>query len=401
MSLKPITMPILSDTMSTGKVVSWTKQPGDAVRKGEVIAEVESDKAVMEVEAFEDGYLAGPLVEPGREVAVGETIGYLSDRPQQQTEKASPARTRASAAGGAAAHAESKSPEETPPPAASAAEALAEKMPALSPVTHARHGQRERVKASPYARQLAHALGVDLGRVTPTDDGVIQAAQVVAAALRPPFPDLEAGPPYRLEPLSAMQEAVADNMSATVHTPVFRVSSRLSMDPLLAQAHEQKLSATLLLARACAQTVTEHPRFNAAYTPEGLAQRERVDVGIAVDLAGGLVTPVLRDMAGRPLAELAEDWRILKEKVFRRRLAREDYTGATFYLSNLGMFPAVDRFDALLPLGAAAILAVGAAREGKAELTLSCDHRVVYGADAARFLESLSERLADPQQLLW
>jgi len=126
--------------------------------------------------------------------------------------------------------------------------------------------------------------------------------------------------------------------------------------------------------------------------------RERVDVGIAVDVPEGLVTPVLRDVSGRSLEELAGEWKELREKVASRRLEQRDYTGATFYLSNLGTFSRVARFDAIVPLGSAAILALGAEQEGFAEFTLSCDHRVVYGADAARFLETLAGYLEKPEK---
>jgi len=223
---------------------------------------------------------------------------------------------------------------------------------------------------------------------------------VVAAALAGPQPDLGAGPPYEVKPLSTMAKAVADNMSATLGTPTFRVSAHLPLTALRTLAHQKGHSLTLLLARACANVIKTHPRFNALYTPRGLAQRERVDVGIAVDIPDGLVTPVIRDAAGRPLDELAEDWRILKDKVKRRRMAPEDYQGATFYLSNLGVFEHVTHFDAIVPVSAAAILALGAEREDTAEFTLSCDHRVVFGADAARFLETLFTFLNDPQGLL-
>lgn len=388
MSRKPITMPALSDTMETGRLVSWLKKPGDAVKKGDVIAEVESDKAIMEVEAFEDGYLAGPLAEPDSELPVGAVIGYLADTPEQPAGEEKPVQEPASPASEQAA-------------AGRGAVAVVEQEPALPPRPVLSREERDHGKRiSPYARALARELGIDPGRLRPGADGTVRSAQVVAAALQGPGPDLEAGPPWQLQPLTTMQRAVAEGMSATVHTPVFRVSASLPLAELKQLAREQELSLTLLLARACALTVKEHPRFNALYTPEGLAQREQVDVGVAVDLPDGLVTPVLRDVARRPLGELAEEWRQLKEKVASRRLALDDYRGATFYLSNLGTFPVVKRFDAIVPLGAAAILAIGAAQEGSAEFTLGCDHRVVYGGDAARFLQRLSELLESPASLL-
>jgi len=196
-----------------------------------------------------------------------------------------------------------------------------------------------------------------------------------------------------------MHRAVGDNMTATLGTPTFRVSTRIPLDALQATSKESKISLTLLLARACALNVKQFPRFNACHTHSGLALRDRVDVGIAVDFEGGLLTPVLRDAAERPLEELAEDWRILRDKVRRRRVVPEDYQGATFYVSNLGTFSIVHSFEAIVPLGAAAILAIGADDGTATTFTMSCDHRVVFGADAARFLEALAGRLRNPD--LW
>ncbi len=395
MSRQPIKMPALSDTMETGRLVAWHKKPGEAVHKGDVIAEVESDKAIMDLEAFADGYLQGPLAAPDSEVPVGAVIGYLSDTAEAQEpgkeSTSEPLPEPPSAPETAAAAGEQ----------ATAGDAGVATEPALAPRVHPhrREGTSKEVKASPYARALARELGIDLGAIPPGPDGTLRGPQVVAAALAAPEPDLAAGPPWKLEPLTTMQRAVAEGMSASLHTPTFRVSARLPLRPLRQLAHEQSLSLTLLLAKACALVVQAQPRFNAVYTGSGLAMRERVDVGIAVDVPEGLVTPVLRDVASRSLAELTEEWNRLKEKVASRRLEYRDYTGATFYLSNLGTFSRVTRFDAIVPLGAAAILALGAEQEGSAEFTLSGDHRVVYGADAARFLEALAGYLEKPEKM--
>jgi pyruvate dehydrogenase E2 component (dihydrolipoamide acetyltransferase) len=139
--------------------------------------------------------------------------------------------------------------------------------------------------------------------------------------------------------------------------------------------------------------------FNALYTPEGFALRERVDIAIAVDTPEGLVAPVIRDVAARPLPELAADWRDIRERALSRRLSARDYQGATFYLSNLGMFSVVHSFDAVLPPGAAAILCVAAADGERTSFTLGCDHRVVAGADAARFLQTFAGYLENPRRL--
>lgn len=389
---EPILMPTLSDTMENGHLIRWLKQPGDRVEKGEAIAEVETDKAVMEVEAFYDGYLAGPLAAADTDLSVGTVIGYIVDSLSEEKDGVE--------------HASPK-PDKTPvieTPAASTATAPAQPPPVPAMVSpSAAKSDRplaEPIPVSPYARGLARELGIDLARVAPGPDGSIRATQVLAVALGRPEPDLDDGPGYEVQALTPMQRAVANNMMAAAATPTFHVSARLSLEPLRDMAQRKNLSLTLLLTRACALAVEVHPRFNAVYTSQGLAQRQQIDIGVAVDVPKGLITPVLRDVARRPVEELAADWSDLKAramgKVRSQGLKPQEYRGATFYLSNLGMFNLVSRFDAVLPLGASAILAVAAARESVAEFTLSCDHRVVYGADAARFLQTLGQLLGDP-----
>jgi len=216
----------------------------------------------------------------------------------------------------------------------------------------------------------------------------------------PALKALAAGLPDRIERASSLREAVARNMIASAAAPTFRVTAQLPLESLVRAARERQQSLTLLLARACALTIVAHPLFNAAYTPDGLARRERVDIGIAVDNGDGLITPVLRDATGRSLAELAKDWSGLREKVKSRRLAPAEYSGATFYLSDLGVFFVVEAFDSIVPIGASAILSVAASRPRGAFFTLACDHRVVFGADAARFLETLRQQLEEPGKLL-
>jgi len=215
----------------------------------------------------------------------------------------------------------------------------------------------------------------------------------------PALSALQAGPPYRVERASSLREAVARNMIASAATPSFRVTAQLPLEPLMKAAKERQQLLTLLLARACAVAITAHPRFNAAYTPDGLARRDRIDIGIAVDSGDGLITPVLRDAAGRSLAALAQDWNSLRDKVKSRRLMPADYSGATFYLSDLGVFSVVYAFDSIIPPGASAILSIAASRQQGTFFTLTCDHRVVFGADAARFLETLGQQLQDPGKL--
>lgn len=403
-----ITLPTLSDTMETGRLVRWLKQVGDPVKKGDALAEVETDKAIMDMEAFYEGYLTGPLAQVDSDIPVGTVIGYISDSPQQSQEDQLGVPEETSVAPKEPEERARKKEHNEPSVSQPAQEIVIQKKPAAS-VAHPvavlqapapTPSGPQGVKASPYARGLARELGIQLHQTIAASDGVIHAPQVLAAALTGPLPDLDAGPAYRYEPLSSMHKAVANNMIATLSAPTFRVNARLPLAPLKALAHAQRQSLTLLLARACALCVQQHPHFNAVYTSRALAVREQVDIGIAVDVPGGLLTPVLRDAAQRRIEELGEDWRILRDKIKRNRLAPDDYRGATFYLSNLGVFEQVTHFDALVPPGAAAILALGAEQDGKAEFTLSCDHRVVFGADAARFLETLSGYLSNPESMI-
>jgi pyruvate dehydrogenase E2 component (dihydrolipoamide acetyltransferase) len=398
--------------MNNGRLAKWLKKPGDKVKSGEAIAEVETDKAIMEVEAFHDGYLAGPLAAIDSEFPVGQTIGYIADNAAEAVAPASvpAAQPTVSATTKSAVNAPAvPSPAATASPLAATAQASPPSAPddhPTSPIVAAAAAYRPRERQfSPAARALAHQAGTDSAQA-PQQPAIslgmpAPGAQTEAAKLPPVERQaLEAGPSYRIERASSLREAVARNMIASAGTPTFHVTAQIPLGALIAKASENKVSLTLLLARACALTITAHPLFNTAYTPDGLAHRDRIDIGIAVDSLEGLITPVLRDVSGRSLAELANDWGALRDKVKSRRLVPTDYRGATFYLSDLGVFPVVYAFDSIVPVGASAILSVAVARKEGAIFTLSCDHRVVFGGDAARFLQTLSEWLSDPAKLM-
>ncbi|MGO9829199.1 MAG: dihydrolipoamide acetyltransferase family protein [Myxococcaceae bacterium] len=371
-----VTMPALSDTMNVGRLTAWLKKPGDAVKKGEAIAQVETDKAVMDVEAFYDGYLAGPLAPVASDLPLGAPIAYIVDT---RAEAESPAAQVAAPA------------LETRAEAAVGHSAKAAAVEAASPGS---------VRASPYARAVARKMGLDLSKVAVGKAAPIDAAELVKEVAHASPTGLEEGPPHQVARMSTLREAVAREMIAGMGTPTFRLTALLPLEPLHRVAKEKELSLTLLLARACALVIGAQPLFNAAYTPQGLAQRGQVDIGIAMDIPDGLVTPVLRDAARRPLAELVKEWATLRDRVKSRRLTPQDYRGATFYLSDLGVFPVVRSFDSIIPVGASAILSVAAAQKEGALFTLSCDHRVVFGADGARFLTTLSEWLSNPGKLV-
>ena len=384
MSREALKLPVLSDTMETGQLSEWLKQPGDPVKKGEAVAEVESDKAIMEVEAFKDGFLTGPLAPTGVDIPIGETIAYIADSKSSEEQPVEQTVTEP----------EQKKKQIEP-------EIKLEAKPVTKASTPGSTSQATAhplsLKISPYARGLAQELNIDPATISPDTDGIIHSPQVLAAALQGSQPNLDDGPEWHYKLFTPMHRAIADNMTATLGIPTFRVSARIAMTKLIETAEKQKTSLTLLLSKALAMTVQKYPQFNAAYTPYGLAQRKQVDVGIAVDRPGSLLTPVIRDAAVQSIAELNKQWDSLKAKIKARRIKPTDYKGATIYLSNLGVFKRVTQFEAIVPPGSAAILAVGAEQDGYAAFTLSCDHRVVYGADAARFLEYFAELLELPE----
>lgn len=368
---KPVKMPALTDTMESGRLVKWVKSPGDRVERGDVVAEIETDKAITDLEVYEAGYLTGPVVGEDTEINVGEAIAWVSDQPSE---------------------------------GAGSARGVPPKSPARPTVQMPASGEAPAGKAR--ESQAMGGRGTDSGSAAKVGRSGFSAVVSQAFAHRPEVGNrvsydvatvLASGPPYTLTPLQGLRRIIADSMAATVDAPQFRVSSRIVVAPLQALAHQRNLSLTVLLAKALADTVAEHSDFNSAWTPDGLARRQRVDVGVAMDTRYGLTTPVLRDAATSPVSRLAQKWRELKDKVEHHRAAPEDYRGATVYLSNLGMFPGIVQFDAIVPPGAAAVLSVAAVENDGATFTLNCDHRVVSGADAARFLVRLGERLGTPE----
>ncbi|HEX7972364.1 MAG TPA: 2-oxo acid dehydrogenase subunit E2 [Thiobacillus sp.] len=393
---QPVKMPALSDTMETGRLLRWLKQPGDAVARGDALAEVETDKAVMELEAFGSGSLIGPLAAEDREYPVGETLAWLGDegagameeKPEAQAEGAEPGdkQTQEKPA--------QRPPQKTPATAPAPEETDEEKAQQAAPAAPAPVSQPAPAKPEAQARAHEGATSAVLeqawaGRAASRQDDSAN------TALRQ---EIAAGPPYRIEPPLPLRRVVAATVSRALAAPQFRIGTQLDLTGLKNYADTRSASLTLLVARACALAVREQPAFNAAWTPEGLARRERVDVAIAMEAEHGLLTPVIRDAADRTFAQLADDWRALKDNIAHHRVAPEAYRGGTFYVSNLGMFAGIVQFDAIVPPGAAAILAVAAPGRQGTLLTLTCDHRVVFGADAARFLAALAERLGRPEE---
>ena len=425
-------MPALSSTMTEGKIVEWLKKPGDRVGRGESVLVVESDKADMDVESFNEGFLAAVLMPAGSTAPVGETIGLVVET---EAEIAS-VQAQAPAAPAAAA---TPTPAAAPAPVAAAPvvpAALAAPAPVAVPAPVATAAPADgRVMASPRAKKLASQLGVALGSLRGSGpNGRIQGEDVLAAAGQSagiPRVAEGTGPavvtangngkgaPAAPAPVgqtfgqrgettafNTLQQAVNRNMVASLEVPCFHVGYTITTDKFDAfykQVKPKGVTMTALLAKAVAVVLARHPQVNAATSPAGMAYPASVNVAVAVAMdEGGLITPVLANADTTDLYSLSRNWADLVARSRTKQLKPEEYSTGTFTLSNLGMF-GVDRFDAILPPGTGAILAVAASRptvvagkdgsisvKPQMQVNLTCDHRVIYGAHGAAFLKDLA-----------
>ena len=388
-----VVMPALEMAQETGKLISWLKKEGDAVAKGEPLLEIETDKAVMEVESPGDGVLAGVRARAGAEVPVGRTIAWIvkpgetapADEAQVESGRKIAASVTsssgASVAGGVAAPA-----------------------------------SRD-VRISPKARRLAAEKGVDLASVTGTGPGgEILGADILAAAGRaegPVAPRAESLSPIA----SLMAERTAQSWTTVPHFFVARDvdatalnQARLELGPAV-ERRGAALSHTDLLVALVARVLARHRPMNASWTGDGVRQNAEINVGIAVAVREGVVAPVIARADQATLGEIAGQREELVERARGGKLRPPDLNGATFTVSNLGMF-GVDAFSAISVPPQAAILAIGriadrvVAVDGQVvirpmmTLTLSCDHRVVDGARAAEFLRDLDQAVGNPQAWL-
>lgn len=423
-------MPALSSTMTEGKIVSWTKSPGDKVEKGETVVVVESDKADMDVESFYEGYLAAIIVQADEAAPVGSTIALVAET-EAEIEEAQ--RQAQSGVAGAAA------PAPAAAPAAPAAPAATPVVAAVSSPAPSQNGSASgRVMVSPRARKLAKDFKVDLntlkgtgpnGRITAADveaaSGKVATPAVVAPVPTAAAPVPTAAPapvtpkpttPGQVVPLNTLQQAVVRNMMVSLQVPTFHVGYTITtdaLDTLYQQVKSKGVTMTALLAKAIAVALTKHPLLYASYTDQGINYNADINVAIAVAMDdGGLITPVLRNADQMDLYSLSRTWKDLVNRSRTKQLQPDEYSTGTFTISNLGMF-GVDRFDAILPPGQGSILAIGAARpqmvatedglfgvRKQMQVNITCDHRVIYGAHAAAFLQDLATLIeTNPQSL--
>ena len=391
-------MPALSSTMTEGKIVDWVKSPGDKVERGETVVVVESDKADMDVESFNEGFLAAILVPAGSAAPVGDTIALIAETEAEMVE-AQQKRTEPSAP--------------ATPPAPVVVATPEPESPAL-PVSPASN----RVVVSPRARKLAKTLQVDLGTLQGTGPhGRIVAADVEKATGKVPV-----SPPVVPVPIVPVVVPMANQISPTPISPT-PSSAKVptiapgvttdALDALYKQVKSKGVTMTALLAKAIAVTLQKHPVVNASFREAGIHYNSDINVAIAVAMEdGGLITPVLQRADQTDLYSLSRQWKDLVDRARTKQLKPDEYSSGTFTLSNLGMF-GVDRFDAILPPGQGAILAIGASRptvvatedgllgvRRQMQVNMTADHRIIYGADAASFLKDLATLIEkNPQSL--
>lgn len=428
MAVTKVVMPKLSDAMETGKIIKWLKKEGDRVQGGDILAEIETDKADVEMEAFGAGVLRKILVPAGERAPVGGLIGVIAEPGEDIAAVLAGAPAPAPAAAPTGASAARPGPPARPATGTEPAPA-APGPPALVPAPAAPVGdQQARVKASPLAKKIAAQSGVDLhlvhgsgpgGRIVRRDVEAAAGAPAAAASAPARIVPAIAGPEYEDQPLSPVRAAIARRMPlAKAPVPHFYVTAEVAMDrawalreQLNALEGQPKISVNDLVVRACALALLEHPGVNASFQGDAIRVWHRAHVGIAVALDEGLITPVLRDCQAKSLAQIAVESRDLVERARHRKLRAPELSGATFSISNLGMFD-VAEFSAIINPPEGAILAVGAVRRvpvvdgeqiavgRRMSLTLSCDHRAMDGAMGARFLQSVKRLLEEPLRLL-
>ncbi|MBX7247728.1 MAG: pyruvate dehydrogenase complex dihydrolipoamide acetyltransferase [Caulobacteraceae bacterium] len=416
-----ILMPALSPTMEEGVLAKWHIKPGDTVEAGQVIAEIETDKATMEVEAVDEGEVSDILVPEGTEgVKVNTPIARLKGG-------AAPARAPAKA----------DAPEAQAAPAAEAPRAAAPAA-APAPAVKANGAGGARIFASPLARRIAAQNGVDLkavkgtgphGRIVKADvekapRGAASPAAATRGEARQALSLEQQGIPagsYDLIPLDGMRKAIARRLTDSFRdVPHFPLTIDLEIDGLLAarqkinavlEASGVKVSVNDIVIKAAAMALKAVPEANASYTPEGIAMHHHADVAMAVAIDGGLITPIIRAAETKSLSQIATETKDLARRARDRKLKPEEFQGGTFSVSNLGMF-GITSFASIINEPQGAIMSVGAGEQRPVvkngqlavatvmTVTLTCDHRVVDGAVGARFLQSFKAMLEDPVTML-
>jgi len=403
-----VVMEALSPTMEEGRIAQWLKHEDDAVKTGDVLAEVETDKAIMELTARGDGILRKILVGDGATTAVGNLVAVIAGADEDISGVVGGQDGQEEA--GAAPPAPAASP--AVPPAASSAASPAVPSPADSP--------DRRIKASPLARRMASEQGVDLRALTGSGPGGRIIKRDVAAAPAAAAPPTGWGAEgWHDVPLTQLRKTIARRLTQSLAPiPHFFLTAEIDMERAL-EAREAlnalgdvKVSVNDIVLKTLAMALAQHPECNAWWQEDRIRYFADVHIAMAVAVDEGLITPVIRHADRKSLRAIAAESRELAERARARKLAPEEYTGGTFSLSNLGMF-GIDEFTAVINPPEAGILAVGAvtpkpvAVDGdvtvrrRMRVTMSCDHRVIDGAMGARLLQTFTRMLEHPLALVW
>ena len=424
-----IRMPRLSDTMEEGNIVSWLKNVGDKVEPGDILAEVETDKATMELESFNEGVLLhigvpeGPVAVEGVIAIIGDagedisTILKEIENESANGVEAAPAETPAAPAQESAPAQPAKAP--APQPVAAASPAPAPAVPSDG-----------RIKASPLARKMAEDSGIDLSRIQGTGengrivkrdiDNAIEHGVPSAPAAAAPM-QMQIGideSMYGDRPISQMRKVIARRLGESKFTaPHFYLTMEMNMGrtiearKALNEENEVRISFNDLVVKACAAALRKHPEINASWLDDKITYHRDINIGVAVAIDEGLMVPVLRNADLKSLTALKLEIKELAGKARERKLQPEEMSGNTFTISNLGMFD-IDEFTAIINPPDACILAVGSIVQkpivengeitigNMMKVTLSCDHRIVDGAKGAAFLQTLKLYLENPVRIL-
>jgi len=438
-----VVMEALSPTMEEGRLVKWLKHAGDHVSAGETLAEVETDKAVMDLVARADGVLGSIAVKEGETVAVGKQIAVINGG----SGKGEGGRVIQEQPAPVAPSTPPPPPPPPPPPAPRATEPVRPRsaLPPSPAPPAPTSADATRVKASPLARRMARDAGMDLrvlqgsgpgGRVVKRDveqggaakretgEPVVAQAPAAAPLVRPepvgPPVRRSAGPPFEDVPLSQIRKTIAKRLAASLGPiPHFFLTTEIDLERVAdaraalneGREQEERISVNDVILKATALTLKQHRACNAWWQDDHIRYWNEVHLGMAVAVEDGLITPVIRNADAKALAEIGRDARELAARARARRLQPDEYTGSTFSVSNLGMFD-IDQFTAVINPPEAGILAVGSAVAKpvivngavvprlRMRVTLTCDHRVIDGATGAAFLETLKGMLENPLAML-
>ena len=417
-----VLMPRLSDTMTEGVIAGWQKNVGDTVKKGEVLADIETDKATMELESYKDGILLYQGAKAGEKILVNDLLCVIGAAGTNVDAIVAAVKNGATASAPAAT-----APAASPAAAPSAPAQATAAAPAAQVVVN-----EGRIFASPLARKMAEERGIDLkyvkgtgdnGRITKFDiDGYVPAAASATQAVSAAAPAIQTGPAgvvsFEDQPVSQMRKTIARRLSESLFTaPHFYITMTIDMDAAVAarakinEVAPVKISFNDMVVKATALSLKQHPKINSSWLGDTIRTNHHVNIGIAVAVDEGLLVPVVRFADTKSLSEIGVTVKGFAQKAKDKKLQPADWEGSTFTISNLGMF-GVDEFTAIINPPDACILAVGGiaqvpvVKNGQVvpgnvmKVTLSCDHRVVDGAAGAAFLQTLKSLLEEPLRML-